>query len=348
MSHLVRYLGSLNNRQTPQNPHGSTQGEQRKRDRETRPGVTDLPPWQYIRSTHTYLAPSISRQEGNNKEMQRARQNFEADEAENLDPAAAEARLQKNKFGERARRSGRGRHSPGHGAIGLDAVLEAVELPAGVADLDPGLADVDADDLSHLARPLPPPSSLSSSSPSSRRTELLSFLGQGAPLSLLFPKCVRGGVKRGRRREKEALERLLFESQRGFVGVVHVSRPAGRCVWPPGRGSRSRAAGPCPLFHQHRVYVRTQAEESWELAWWAPRPCAKVSGQRLHLSWVRQRAAGSAAAATRPLGLFGHYAAQNLAPLPVPLQRKLASRAVPCAHGRRAAPVTRPCRLPCF
>lgn len=44
-------------------------------------------------------------------------------------------------------------HSPGHGAIGLDAVLEAVELPAGVADLDPGLADVDADDLSHLARP---------------------------------------------------------------------------------------------------------------------------------------------------------------------------------------------------
>jgi hypothetical protein len=32
-------------------------------------------------------------------------------------------------------------------------VLEAVELPAGVADLDPGLADVDADDLSHLARP---------------------------------------------------------------------------------------------------------------------------------------------------------------------------------------------------
>lgn len=42
--------------------------------------------------------------------------------------------------------------SPGHGAIGLDAVLEAVELPAGVADLDPGLADVDAYDLSHRAR----------------------------------------------------------------------------------------------------------------------------------------------------------------------------------------------------
>ena len=30
-----------------------------------------------------------------------------------------------------------------------DAVLEAVELPAGVADLDPGLADVDAETLPH-------------------------------------------------------------------------------------------------------------------------------------------------------------------------------------------------------
>ena len=67
-------------------------------------------------------------------------------------------------------------HSPGHGAIGLDAVLEAVELPAGVADLDPGLADVDADDLSHLARP--PSSALPPSS--SRRG--FSFLGQGVSL----------------------------------------------------------------------------------------------------------------------------------------------------------------------
>ena len=54
-------------------------------------------------------------------------------------------------------RQGSSIHSPGHGAIGLDAVLEAVELPAGVADLDPGLADVDADDLSHLALPFLPP-----------------------------------------------------------------------------------------------------------------------------------------------------------------------------------------------
>ena len=33
---------------------------------------------------------------------------------------------------------------------GLDAVLHAVELPARVAHLDPGLADVDADTLPHL------------------------------------------------------------------------------------------------------------------------------------------------------------------------------------------------------
>jgi hypothetical protein len=53
---------------------------------------------------------------------------------------------------DRARGSRWGGSSPGHGAIGLDAVLEAVELPAGVADLDPGLPDVDADDLPHRAR----------------------------------------------------------------------------------------------------------------------------------------------------------------------------------------------------
>ncbi len=32
----------------------------------------------------------------------------------------------------------------GHLAIGLDAVLEAVELPAGITNLDTGLADMDA------------------------------------------------------------------------------------------------------------------------------------------------------------------------------------------------------------
>lgn len=37
------------------------------------------------------------------------------------------------------------RHLP----VGLDAVLQAVELPAGVADLDTGLTDVDRDDLTH-------------------------------------------------------------------------------------------------------------------------------------------------------------------------------------------------------
>lgn len=33
----------------------------------------------------------------------------------------------------------------GHLPVGLDAVLQAVQLPAGVADLDAGLADVDGD-----------------------------------------------------------------------------------------------------------------------------------------------------------------------------------------------------------
>ena len=37
----------------------------------------------------------------------------------------------------------------GHLAVGLDAMLQAVELPAGVAHLDAGLADVDADAFPH-------------------------------------------------------------------------------------------------------------------------------------------------------------------------------------------------------
>jgi hypothetical protein len=36
-----------------------------------------------------------------------------------------------------------------HLAVGLDAVLQAVELPAGISDLDTGLADVDGDHLTH-------------------------------------------------------------------------------------------------------------------------------------------------------------------------------------------------------
>ena len=36
-----------------------------------------------------------------------------------------------------------------HLAIGLDAVLEAEELPAGVTNLDTGLTDVDGNDFSH-------------------------------------------------------------------------------------------------------------------------------------------------------------------------------------------------------
>mmetsp|Transcript_4124 Transcript_4124/g.11639 ORF Transcript_4124/g.11639 Transcript_4124/m.11639 type:complete len:313 (+) Transcript_4124:715-1653(+) len=40
----------------------------------------------------------------------------------------------------------------GHLAIGLDAVLQAVELPAGVTGLDTGLANVDADDFPHDER----------------------------------------------------------------------------------------------------------------------------------------------------------------------------------------------------
>ena len=36
-----------------------------------------------------------------------------------------------------------------HLAIRLDPVLQAVELPAGVSDLDTGLTDMDGDDLTH-------------------------------------------------------------------------------------------------------------------------------------------------------------------------------------------------------
>ena len=35
----------------------------------------------------------------------------------------------------------------GHAAVGLDAVLQAVQLPAGIADLASGLADMDRDAL---------------------------------------------------------------------------------------------------------------------------------------------------------------------------------------------------------
>jgi len=38
----------------------------------------------------------------------------------------------------------------GHLTVRLDTVLEAEELPAGVSDLDPGLSDVDGDDLTHV------------------------------------------------------------------------------------------------------------------------------------------------------------------------------------------------------
>ena len=37
-----------------------------------------------------------------------------------------------------------------HLAVGHDAVLEAEQLPAGVADLAPGLAEVDGNDLAHF------------------------------------------------------------------------------------------------------------------------------------------------------------------------------------------------------
>jgi hypothetical protein len=94
---------------------------------------------------------------------------------------------------DRARGSRWGGSLPGHGAIGLDAVLEAVELPAGVADLDPGLPDVDADDLPHRVR-------------CRRLLRRLGFLPWGGGLGLeengtvapvSFPNCVRSGDKKG-------------------------------------------------------------------------------------------------------------------------------------------------------
>jgi len=38
----------------------------------------------------------------------------------------------------------------GHLAIGLDAVLQAIELPAGISNLDSGLAHVDRDTFAHI------------------------------------------------------------------------------------------------------------------------------------------------------------------------------------------------------
>jgi hypothetical protein len=129
----------------------------------------------------------------------------------------------------------------------LDAVLEAVELPAGVADLDPGLADVDADDLPHLVRP----SASASALPPSPRAAVSLALGRGLPpispsasLSLL-PKCVRSGDKKGgRRREREGRgegvhwggnwKRLLLQQPALFRGRCsrEPAGPPARCCRP--------------------------------------------------------------------------------------------------------------------
>ena len=37
-----------------------------------------------------------------------------------------------------------------HLSIGLDTMLKAVQLPAGISDLDTGLTDVDGDNLTHV------------------------------------------------------------------------------------------------------------------------------------------------------------------------------------------------------
>jgi hypothetical protein len=39
-----------------------------------------------------------------------------------------------------------------HLTIKLNAVLKALKLPAGITDLDAGLADVNGDDLTHVER----------------------------------------------------------------------------------------------------------------------------------------------------------------------------------------------------
>lgn len=41
-------------------------------------------------------------------------------------------------------------NGPWHHAVGLNAMFEAVKLPAGVSDLNTGLTDVNADDFSHI------------------------------------------------------------------------------------------------------------------------------------------------------------------------------------------------------
>ena len=50
-----------------------------------------------------------------------------------------------SRTGERTKHSRRER-------TGLDAVLEAVKLPAGITDLDTSLTNVDGDDLTHVER----------------------------------------------------------------------------------------------------------------------------------------------------------------------------------------------------
>jgi len=83
----------------------------------------------------------------------------------------------------------RKRTSPGHEAIRLDTVLEAVELPARIPYLDARLPDMGADDLPHL----PPVLTLSRSASES------GYAASGVPKQLsLHHYCTRKkGVRQG-------------------------------------------------------------------------------------------------------------------------------------------------------
>ena len=159
-----------------------------------------------------------------------------AAEAENLDRAAAEARCKK-KRGNRKERAG------GSGGIGIHLGM----VPSGSMPCSRQQSSQQALPtwipawpmwmlmISLISLALRRSSSLSSS----RRGF---FLWQGAStLSLLFPKCVRSGDKKGRRREKEGTrdlgrERLLLQEP---------ARLRGRCSREPaGRAGRSV---PCPV-----------------------------------------------------------------------------------------------------
>lgn len=126
----------------------------------------------------------------------------------------------------------RKRTSPGHEAIRLDTMLEAVELPARISYLDARLPDMDADDLPHL--PLALPASESGCAASGVQRQLSLCTGKkppkrSAPLHTEEGACGRVQEKKRRQGTVAASTGTFLGKQTATDGLrytTHVGRKA--------------------------------------------------------------------------------------------------------------------------